>query len=135
MNKIVKKENVRKELIWVLNNKTKSDIVIFINREYDKMMYLNKEELSQEMKNWRKLRKDNIICIDLDNNLKVFVEEKPYYILTLSIVADNEDNNVGCDNLSMFGFDTHSILVTGYTYLFTRENNRDMVYKYVMGLK
>ena len=106
-NRSVRREDIRNELVWSLRNKTKSDIVLYVNKLHGRMCYLNKEELSQEMKKWRKLRKENKVEILLFNNKNVFVEKEPYYTLTLQIVGQNEENNVGLDALSMFGF-THN---------------------------
>tara|TARA_R110000822_G_scaffold40112_1_gene109464 strand:- start:369 stop:902 length:534 start_codon:yes stop_codon:yes gene_type:complete len=103
---------------------------MFYSREAEDMGYNNKEFVRMEMKNWCKLRKQGKIEMLEENNLDCKINGRQYYVLVIQ--CPNEC--VGIDPTGL-GWDDGCCFVDGYIYYFQKKVNRDMVYKYVMGIK
>ena len=103
---------------------------MFYHREADDVGFNNKELVGADMKNWRKLRKQGKVEMLEGNNKECKIKGRTYY--TLVVQTPNE--SVGLDPTGL-GWDDTSFFVDGYIYYFQKQVNRDMVYKYVMGIK
>ena len=114
------------------NSKCLTDIAIGYIYEINKYHYLNIGELKDVMKEWKNLRKKGHLTLQECDNKIITIGGKNAYILTLQTIYANEIINTGIDTCSL-GFDIPQI-ITGNTYIFKNKENRDMVYKYVMGL-
>jgi hypothetical protein len=123
----------RLELQSAFNAKSLTDIAIGFLYAQNCYGFLNIDELRYNMKDWKKHRKEGIITIQECNNRIITIGGKDCYILTLQqFDANGMIENIGVDKCGL-GFDKPYI-ITGHTYIFKRVENRDMVYKYVMGL-
>jgi len=130
---IVFTKDQRLELQSAVNNKSLTDVAIAYIYSMNTYGFLNIEELKNNMKCWKRQRKEGVLTIQECNNKTKSVCGKDVYLLTLQQLDDNGNlDNTGVDKCGL-GFDTPYI-ITGHTYIFKRKENRDMVYKYVMGL-
>jgi hypothetical protein len=130
---LINAKDQRNELQSAFNNKCLTDIAmgyIYAMKAYG---FLNIDELRPLMKDWKKQRKEGVITIQEYNNSTKLICGKECYILTLQqLDANGKVDDTGLDICGL-GFDS-PYLITGHTYIFRRKENRDMVYKYVMGL-
>ena len=110
-------------------DKKRGEICMFYHRELKCMGFNNKELIGADMQNWRTLRKQNKLEMLESNNKNCKIKGRTYYIL----VIQTPNGRMGVDPTGM-GWDNRSFLVDGYIYYFQKEINRDMVYKYVMGI-
>lgn len=85
--------------------------------------------------NYEKMRKEGDLIINHKNHRTPVIFGKQYYTLSLQQLTNGEYDNIGLDVLSLVGGDDSQFHVNGITYAFKKVENRDMVYKYVMGLK
>jgi hypothetical protein len=111
--------------------KTRGETFFNHHRNKDGLMWGNNEELTEQMKIWRKQRKDGIIKIMDYNNHTKMIQGQEWHIL---VVQDVEEWHNSIDPVGL-GFDDGAFLVSGLIYCFKRIENRDATYKYVMGLK
>jgi len=123
----------KNELQSAFNNKSLTDVAIGYSYAQNTYGFLNIEELKSNMKGWKRQRKDGVITIQECNNKNKLICGKECYVLTIQqLDANGNLENTGPDKCGL-GFDT-PYLITGHTYIFKRKENREMVYKYVMGL-
>jgi len=108
-----------------------------LNQEVKDICYLNKQVLTENMKLWKRLRKEGIITMSENHNLAIDIDGNKFHILVITKYDKNEDHL----DPTLTAWDTFpdeelvGSLFEGYVYYFKREDNRDMVYKYVMGIK
>ena len=114
-----RQKKVRKETFFFWHNRGKV------------LCWGNNEELIGQMKIWRKQHKDKEIKIMAYNNITKQINGEDWFILTVQNYDDSPQNLCRLG----FGFDGGAYLVSGCTYIFKHEHNRDATYKYVMGLK
>jgi len=133
MAKIITRKQMVAELKDMLKDrqKTRGETFFFHHRKQDHLMWGNNEELTEQMKIWRKQRKDGIIKIMEYNNHTKMIQGQEWHIL---VVQDVEEWRNPIDPVGL-GFDNGAFLVSGLIYCFKRIENRDATYKYVMGLK
>ena len=93
-------------------------------------MWGNNVELTEQMKIWRKQRKQGVIEIHAYNNHTKQIDGTDWHIL---VVQQTGDDLGPIDTLG-FGFDNGAFVVSGFIYCFKSIHNRDATYKYVMGL-
>tara|TARA_R110000868_G_scaffold375794_1_gene640456 strand:- start:1234 stop:1734 length:501 start_codon:yes stop_codon:yes gene_type:complete len=130
----IRSEDVRKTLKKIVNNKEKSDICFTYIRQVKDISVFNKEEMKPQMLAWKNLRKEKKLVIQEVNNETKIIGGKTFYILVVQ--PTNEDGviqDAGIDPLGI-GFDEGAYLVSGYIYIYKTKDNRDNIYKYVMGL-
>lgn len=87
--------------------------------------WLNNEIMTENMKRWRRQKKEGILNIDERNYREFEISGKKWYLLVIQ--ATKEENNQ-IDPLA-FGV---GYLVTGLVYWFKSEENRNTVANYVM---
>jgi hypothetical protein len=133
---LVLAKDMRRELAETVSGRQKhrNETFFCYHRGEQEMMWGNNDELTEQMKAWRKQRKEGILVMKPFNNKTKYIKGKPWYIL----VVQDEDiyrgvDNIGIDRLGM-GFDT-PYLVSGLIYVFKHEKNRDATFNYVMGIK
>ena len=103
---------------------------MFYHRGLKDIGFNTKELVTSDMKHWRKLRKFSMVDIKETNHRECKINGRQYYTL----VVQSPNGEIGLDPTGM-GWDDISFLVDGYIYYFQKKANRDMVYKYVMGIK
>jgi hypothetical protein len=115
-------KDVRKMCNHILHIKNKTDICFtFITRVMD-FCVLNKKEMNEQMILWKELAKNGTINIHEENNMEYEVNGKKLYTLVIT-----PKNDCGYCPISL----AWGTMVSGYTYVFTKQENRDAVYKYV----
>jgi hypothetical protein len=118
-------------LQWGASNKQRDEICMFYHRELKNIAFNNKAFVTEDMKSWRKLRKQGKLeMLEGNNSNDCKINGKQYYTLVVS----SPDGRMGFDPTGM-GWDDISFIVDGYIYYFQKKVNRDMVYNYVMGIK
>jgi hypothetical protein len=119
---LVKMDDVRKMCRRILDVKNKTDIGFsFIQRVMDFGVF-NKEEMNEQMKMWRDLAKNGKLQTYPENNMEYDIDGKKVYTL---VITPHYDANF-CPMSLAWG-----TMVSGYTYAFTKKENRDAVYGYV----
>ena len=105
--------------------KKRGETFFYQHQASGELCWGNNDELRTEMKNWRELKKKNILVIREGNNREFEINGRVYYTL---VIQDNDDENNCIDELALgVGF-----MVSGYVYFFVRKENRDAVFSYVM---
>jgi hypothetical protein len=82
----------------------------------------NKKEMNDQMLSWRDLAKEGKLQMYPENNMEYEVDDKKVYTLVIS----SKGNCNVCPISLAWG-----TMVYGYTYAFTKKENRDAVYGYV----
>ena len=117
----------------ILNDRRKKrgELFFCFHREANDFMWGNKEEATEQMKMWRKQKKQGKIHISPDNNETKLIHGTTWYILVVQEGSSPETiEPVGIDRIGL-GFD-NIYLVDGYIYCFKQKENRDAIYEYVM---
>jgi len=114
--------DMTKQLRIFIKEKVKSDICITYHVGLGAMNVYNEQELQGQMKQWKEYAKDGKIQVRECNNKTFELDGKKFYILVI------QPKNAGhyCP-LSM----SLGMIVSGFSYAFTKESNRDAVYQYV----
>jgi hypothetical protein len=119
-------DDVRKMCQKILDVKNKTDIAFTFVQHLMDFSVLNKEEMNEQMKLWRNLAKEGKIQLYVENNMEYEVtggeKEKKVYSL---VITPTGDANF-CPMSLAWG-----TMVSGFTYAFTKKENRDAVYAYV----
>jgi len=129
---IISRDRIRHMLQFVVfgRQKSRGETFFYFHAKAKDCCWGNNEELREQMIKWKKLRKEGYIEFKEQNNLtkKIFGEE--WYICVLQ-----PTNLLECPSFDIcgMGFDDESYLITGHIYFFKRIENRDAVFKYVMG--
>jgi len=105
-------------------DKSRNEIVFTFIQSHSVIGWLNKAEITQEMKRWKKLRKDGKLKVYKENNQTVLIQGKEWYMICLT--ADT-----GFDPIALLGLDDKQILMSGFCYFFKHEANRDMTANYI----
>jgi hypothetical protein len=109
------------------------EICMFLHREMNDIGFYDKEQVNERMLAWRRLRKQGKLRILEDNNKDdCKINGKQYYVLVVG--STNPNGGFGMDPTGL-GWDDRQFLVDGHIYYFQKKVNRDMVYKYVMGIR
>ena len=122
---------ISKSLRLAAADKQHGEICMFLHRDANDLCFYNKVQLNETMRNWRKLRKQGIVeILECNNTDTCRINGKQLYTLVLQ----SPNGPMGMDPTGL-GWDDNAYLVDGYIYYFRQKLNRDMVYKYVMGIK
>jgi hypothetical protein len=108
--------------------KTRGETFFFRHATQDKLMWGNNVELTEQMKIWRKQRKDGIIEIHDYNNHTKQIDGTDWHIL----VVQQTGGDLGPIDTLGFGFD-NVFMVSGFIYCFKSIRNRDATYNNVWG--
>jgi len=111
--------------------KVRNETFFFWHDKARQVMWGNNEELIEQMKVWRKQHKNKQIKIMPYNNITKQINGTTWYILSVQNYYETPQNPCRLG----LGFDGGAYLVSGSTYIFKHEHNRDATYKYVMGVK
>jgi hypothetical protein len=117
-------DDIRKFARKILTDKNKSDIGFSWIKHYQDFSVYNKEEMTAQMKAWKTLAKDGKLTIYEENNMNYDVEGKTIYCLV--ITPSGGATTTFCPLALAFG-----TMVSGYTYAFTKKDNRDAIYAYI----
>ena len=133
MAKIISTETMIPLLKRVTEDRRKSrgETYFCFHQKAQDFSWGNNDELREQMKIWRKQRKDGLIEMLECNNHTKKINGTEWHILVLQQTGEY----TGPFDPSGFGLDDGIFLVSGYIYYFKRIENRDATYKYVMGLK
>jgi hypothetical protein len=114
-----------------VNEKQKTDIGLCFHHELEVYVKFNTAEMREQMIIWKKQRKNGDLIINPKNNQSRMLFGKQVYLL---VIQTPDLKNIPMIDPLGLGFDDGHFLISGYIYLFTKEINRDAIYKYVMGL-
>jgi hypothetical protein len=115
-------DDVRRECRRILSIKNKTDICFTFIQHLMSFSVYNKEEMTDQMILWRDLAKKGKIEILAGNNREHKIDDKKVYSF---IITPTHDCNFCPVSLAL------GTLVSGYTYVFTKEENRDRIYNYL----
>jgi hypothetical protein len=132
MSTIISREQIQREMQWIINDKRKDEIGFTYIAHMNDYSYFDKALMTDQMKLWRKLAKEGTIVIQEYNHRSPTICGKQFYTFVLQN-ADLESNPL-IDRVG-FAFDDGAFLVSGHIYCFRKQENRDSIYKYVMGIK
>jgi len=119
---VLSMNGMRKACRFILDAKNKTDIVFFfVSRSADFGVF-NRDEMKQQMRLWKAQAKDGKLNTYPANNEEYDVEGKMIYTLVISPKCVNQF----CPLSLALG-----TMVSGWTYAFTKKENRDDVYGYV----
>jgi hypothetical protein len=104
-------------------DRQRGEICMFYHRERNIMGFNTKELVTADMVNWRKLRKQGKFQMLEGDNRDCEINGRKYYTL----VPHTPNESMGLDNVCF--------MLDGYIFYFRKKVNRDMVFKYVMGIK
>ena len=113
-------------------DKSRKETFFFYHRQMEDCMWGTNEELLEQMKSWRKQKREKQLKILEGNNNEFVIDGKTYYTLVLTqLTEDGETQNIGFDKLAI----GVNHFVDGLVYWFVAKANRDATYKYVMEIK
>ena len=107
----------------ILDTKNKTEICFSFIQHLKDFSVFNKQEMNEQMKLWKDLAKQGHIQLYPENNNEYNINKKTLYLLV--ITPNNQDCSICPLSLAL------GQLVTGYTYVFTKKENRDAIYNYV----
>ena len=112
--------------------KARNEIAFAYHRQAQDTMWINKQEMTDQMKVWRKQKKEGVLHLNPFNNQTKVIGGKTWYVFVVQLGPDPEHiKSIGPDPLG-FGFDDGMFIVDGMIYAFKDEKNRDMTYEYIM---
>ena len=120
------------ELKHFLDTKTKDDIGIFYHHGKKQYSIFNIEEWTTEMKRFRKYVKKGEGIINPKNHRNPIIQGKQFY--TFVFQDPDMSKNPQFDPMGLT-FEDGTFVVSGMIYAFRKKENRDMSYKYIMGIK
>ena len=131
---VIRPDEMRKALKWVLNDRQKKgrgELFFCYHRMAKDFMWGNKEEATEQMKIWRRQKKEGILHMNPKNNVTKLINGTTWYILVVQQGSSPATiQPIGVDRLGL-GFDD-IYLVDGFIYCFKQQANRDAIYNYVM---
>ena len=107
-----------------------AEIAFCFNHQHKQFALLNRGELNEEMKRWKKNRKAGITKIKRFNSKTANVKGTEYHFLVVQPYKNGKMTQCNFDPMGLFIFGE---MVSGFIYAFTNKANRDAVEKYVMG--
>jgi hypothetical protein len=108
--------------------KNRNETFMFYHRTFNTTVWGNNDELRNQMKIWKKQKKQGILTIDEENNYEFNVDGTMYYTLTLTRLENGNCVEIGFDKLGI----GVGMFVDGLVYWFLHKENRDAVFQYVM---
>jgi hypothetical protein len=117
-------DDLRKFSRKILTEKNKTDIAFSWIKHYHDFSVFNKEEMTAQMKQWKNLAKKGKLTIYEENNKEYDVEGKTIYCLVITPAGGATTGF--CPLALAFG-----TMVDGYTYAYTKKDNRDAIYAYI----
>jgi len=131
---LVNAKEMRKALKWVLADRQKKgrgELFFCYHRQLKDFVWGNKEEATEQMKIWRRQKKQGILHIAPYNNETKLINGTTWYTLVIQEGSSPETiKSIGIDRMGL-GFDDPYI-VDGLIYCFKQKVNRDAIYEYVM---
>ena len=116
-------DDLRKFVRKILTDKNKTDIGFTWIKHYHDFSVYNKEEMTAQMKQWKYLAKEGRLTVHEENNKDIDVEGKTIYCL---VITPKKADTSFCPLSLAFG-----TMVSGFTYAFTKKDNRDAIYGYI----
>ena len=92
---------------------------------------LTNEALTNQMKDYRVSRKKSDLTMEAENNRQFEVDGRTLYTAVITPLDEMGDPATSADPLAL----GVGLLVSGWVYWFSHEQNRDAFYKYIMGVK
>jgi hypothetical protein len=128
----------RKDLAPVLaglnkdRQKSRNEVFWCYHRKQKELMWGSKDELTEQIKIWKKQRKSGELTLLKKNVKTVKVQGKTYYTFTLTPTINGEAIDCGIDPIGACGLDESSFMVRGYMYFFVAKFNRDTCFNWIM---
>ncbi len=116
----------------LIKTRETNEVVYYYHHTTNQYTAAKKDEWNEEMRRFRKERKEGILNIDPINHRNPKIKGKQFYTFVLQ--TTDMDKNPTCDPLGAT-FDDGIFIVSGFIYSFRNEANRDASYKYIMGIK
>ena len=107
------------------------ELCIAWHRQDQQAFWGGKKTLEKDMREWRKMKRQNQLYINPEESREVKIDGSPWHILILHEGTPENPHQIGLDPLG-FGIDDKMILVDGVIYFFKNKENRDMIVNYVM---
>ena len=126
-NAPLSRETLRRGLQALLadrDKKVRGELAFTYNQSARSTMWLNREDLFEEMPRWKKMRQDGRLKVFKENNKTVQIHGTTWYMMCLTV-------DVNYDPIAMMGLDDIGIIMSGYCYFFKHEKNRDMTANYI----
>jgi hypothetical protein len=120
--RIVHMDEMTKQLRLFIGGKVKSDIGITYHVGLGAMNVFNEQEMQEQMKLWKTQAKDGKLQVRECNNKTFEYGGKKFHVIVIQ-----PTNMASCCPLAM----SLGMMVSGWTYAYTKESNRDAVYQYV----
>lgn len=124
---IVNAKNIKRVLAYAKKMKPYESFFRYYHKK-GQITFNTSVQLVDEIRTWRRERKQGMITINQENNLTKMIEGIPYYIL----IIESSENNWMFDPVGL-GFDEHEFIINGIMYVFKKEKDRDATYKYIIG--
>jgi hypothetical protein len=105
-------------------DKSRNEIAFSFIQNERGIGWLSKSEVTQEMKRWKKMRKQGELQIYKANNRTVQIQGETWFMMCLTV-----DTNY--DPIALMGLDDQGIIMSGFCYFFKHEANRDMTANYI----
>ena len=128
MSICVSKEAYTRIYTTAINDQRPNELMMTFIVNMREFSWYDDKMIKNEMKMWRRLAKENKIIIRRCNN-KTYTEKsngRTYYTF---VVQSGDDDNVPPCLTALF---IYGMTVSGVSYVFTSEINRDIVLNYVM---
>jgi len=108
-------------------SKARKEVCLFYHHQKNDTAWCTKEEIKAQCKEFRKLQKQGKLTMIESNNKELSINGKTFYIFVVQHTDEEKDM---IDPFAMY----HGLLVSGFVYCFTAKYNRDVLYKYIMGI-
>ena len=111
-----------------LADKRQGEVCMCYVRQLDDTSWYSQEQIKQQSKQFRQQRKSGKLTLREDNNGTMELGKKTFYYFVVQHTKPECDM---CDPMAL----ANGLIVSGFVYYFTNQYNRDVLYKYIMGIK
>lgn len=126
---LISKKDITEAYNETMDGKEPTDLCVFFHAKEMAFSVMNKDELNEQMKSWRKQAKGKTVKMRKANNKTKTYDGKEWHIL---VVQPYDDEKLAHYNPDPFSLLLLGFYVNGYVYAFDNIKNRDMIYEYVM---
>lgn len=115
--------------------KFRNEVYWYYHQNSNGLCWGSKDELNEQIKLWKMLRKEGKLILMKDNVKTVKVQGKTYYTFTVTPTSNGEPIDCNIDPIGAFGLDDESFMVYGFMYFFVAKHNRDVCFNWIMDTK
>ena len=128
---IIRTDQMTAMLRQTADNIQPNELCIGWHRNLQHPGWGDKKSCEDNMRNWRKAKRQNKLYINPKESREVKINGEPWHILIVQEGTPEDTRRIGFDPFG-FGIDDMTILVDGMIYFFKNKANRDMIVDYVM---